>query len=318
MPSDQQQITNLEAEVDALSSPTTAQVRLVSRDYDADIVAASALRQAASGGGGSQQIEVTLTTVDVTGPAEGAAFTIAADTLADQGTIRCSIVATWTTTPYTTLYLKANSETEVLLADQVFPTDDVVPGQFSVTLIRVGDSLIWQSTAPPIPGSWILGRDDVQTTGWHGNGIVATGLDFTQDVDIGLLVALNPAEPGVSYWEPTAAYCVADPLGSTVSPTALITTGFFQARGPSVVGFSFVNEAFSTDVDGFRFQLDDDGTVRMLSDSPLALLLDPYFNFQATGGIGAPQINWTLTGLTTVEPGDPGKVWNDSGTLKIT
>lgn len=56
MPYDADQIDNLEDEVDALVTPTTEDVLAVSQDYDAGIVAASALRQAAAGGGGSQPI----------------------------------------------------------------------------------------------------------------------------------------------------------------------------------------------------------------------------------------------------------------------
>jgi hypothetical protein len=45
------QITNLDAELDALSSPTTAETYVVSKDYDADVVAAAAARRALAGGG---------------------------------------------------------------------------------------------------------------------------------------------------------------------------------------------------------------------------------------------------------------------------
>lgn len=49
MPSDADQITNLDTELDALVSPTSAQTQVVTRDYDAGIVAASAARRALAG-----------------------------------------------------------------------------------------------------------------------------------------------------------------------------------------------------------------------------------------------------------------------------
>lgn len=52
MPSTQDQITNLEAELDGLVSPTTAQVDAVTRDYDADVVAAVAAKRSLGAGGG--------------------------------------------------------------------------------------------------------------------------------------------------------------------------------------------------------------------------------------------------------------------------
>jgi hypothetical protein len=60
------QITNLDAELDALSSPTTAETYVVSKDYDADVVAAAAARRAlgggGGGGGGAQTQTATVTT----------------------------------------------------------------------------------------------------------------------------------------------------------------------------------------------------------------------------------------------------------------
>lgn len=55
MPSDHDQVANLDAELDALTSPTTLEVLAHSQDYDAGIVAASGVRRAfGAGGGGSQ------------------------------------------------------------------------------------------------------------------------------------------------------------------------------------------------------------------------------------------------------------------------
>lgn len=62
MPSTADQIANLDAELDALSTPTTAQVLAHTQDYDADVVAASAAQRAINGGGspgGSQAVLVT-------------------------------------------------------------------------------------------------------------------------------------------------------------------------------------------------------------------------------------------------------------------
>lgn len=52
MPYDDDQVANLDAELDALVSPTTDDVLARSRDYDAGFVAASAARRAIEGGGG--------------------------------------------------------------------------------------------------------------------------------------------------------------------------------------------------------------------------------------------------------------------------
>lgn len=51
MASSTKQLENLDTELDALTTPTSAQVYAVSRDYDADIVAASAAGRAINGGG---------------------------------------------------------------------------------------------------------------------------------------------------------------------------------------------------------------------------------------------------------------------------
>jgi hypothetical protein len=54
------QIANLDAELDALSSPTTADTYVVSKDYDPDVVAASAARRSlAAGGGGGGAAPIT-------------------------------------------------------------------------------------------------------------------------------------------------------------------------------------------------------------------------------------------------------------------
>lgn len=67
------QIQNLDAELDALSMPTTAEVYDKSRDYDADVVAASGVSRAIGGGGfaiGSSYLKVS--TASITGNASGA------------------------------------------------------------------------------------------------------------------------------------------------------------------------------------------------------------------------------------------------------
>lgn len=63
MPSDADQIRDLEEELDALEDPTTAEVLLHTRDYDAGIVAAIGVQRGTTGGeGGSQPFD----TVEVT------------------------------------------------------------------------------------------------------------------------------------------------------------------------------------------------------------------------------------------------------------
>lgn len=59
MPLDSDQATNLDAELDALVSPTTIEVLQVTDDYEASVVAASAARRAMEGGGGSQPLSAT-------------------------------------------------------------------------------------------------------------------------------------------------------------------------------------------------------------------------------------------------------------------
>lgn len=67
MASSSKQLENLDAELDALNTPTSAQVYQVSRDYDGDLVAASAVGRAINGGGGggggSQPINVASVSV---------------------------------------------------------------------------------------------------------------------------------------------------------------------------------------------------------------------------------------------------------------
>lgn len=100
MPSTDDQITNLDAELDALDDPTTAEVYAHSKDYDADVVAASAARRAGGGGGGGGL--PTGWTAD--SPAPG-------DLDADGGTIIDADIAR--STP-SSLVLSSDADTSVL------------------------------------------------------------------------------------------------------------------------------------------------------------------------------------------------------------
>lgn len=56
MASSGQQLANLDAELDGLVSPTSSDVYSLSRDYDSDLVAASAVGRAINGGGGGSDV----------------------------------------------------------------------------------------------------------------------------------------------------------------------------------------------------------------------------------------------------------------------
>ena len=65
LPSDADQIRDLEAELDELVDPTTADVLAHTKDYDAGIVAAIGVQRGTAGGGGGGSQSVETATIDV-------------------------------------------------------------------------------------------------------------------------------------------------------------------------------------------------------------------------------------------------------------